>query len=98
MVEIPARIGHLQLIYGHYNPLTATTEPIKELGIERLDQEKHSEFFSKGSIFSNFDPTDLPVYTVSNPEEINMKDVLERWETNKMIHLKIVKCKEDTLP
>ena len=77
MVDIPANIGHFQLIYGHYNPLSATTEPIKELEIERLDHEKHSEFFAKGSIYSNFDdPTDLPVYTVSNPEEIKMKDVL----------------------
>ena len=74
------------------------TEPIKELEIERLDQEKHSEFFSKGSLFSFVDPTNLPVYTMSNPEEVNMKDVLERLGTNKIIHLKIVKCKEDTLP
>ena len=74
------------------------TEPIKELEIERLDQEKHSEFFGKGSIYSNFvGQPDFPVYTVSNPEEINMKYILDR-ETNKMIHLKIVKCKEDTLP
>ena len=61
-------------------------EPIRELAIEFADRERHPEFFAKGSILSSFDPAKpIPVYTLANPELVNLKDNFERPQFNKMI-------------
>ena len=61
-------------------------EPIRELAIEFADRERHSEFFAKESILSGYDPAKpIPAYTMANPELVNLKDTLERPQSNKMI-------------
>lgn len=75
------------------NPYSNELEPIKEFGIEKVDPVKYPEFFADGSILSGLDTTTTPVYMVANAEEINLKDSVETWETNKVLEMKILRCK-----
>ena len=61
-------------------------EPIRELAVEYADRERHSEFFANGSILGAYDPA-IPIlaYTLANPELVNLKDNLERPQTNKIL-------------
>ena len=98
-VELDPRIGRFQFTYGHFNPFLFSMEPIRELELEYVDRERHSEFFTEGSILSGLDDSDSrKVYTLANPELVNLKDTIERYQTNKMIQLKILRCEQDTLP
>jgi len=90
------RIGRFQFNYGHFDPFLDIVETIKGLEVGKLDREKNAEFFSDGSILSGFDAESLRLYTLANPEEVYLKDAIERFKTNKVLELKIMRCKPDT--
>ena len=58
-----------------------------------MDKEVHPEFFKAGSVFNNFPPESRKgVYTIADPENVNLKDTAERIFTSKVLVLNILRC------
>ena len=63
-----------------------------------MDLEKHPEFFKPGSIFNNYPQEKRQgVYTIADPENVNLKDNAERFMTNKVLVLNILSCDSASL-
>ena len=58
----------------------------------------HPEFYKPGSVFNNFPPErQQGVYTIADPENVNLKDNAERFMTNKVLVLNILSCDSASL-
>ena len=97
-MDLPASIGRYQLSQTNYVIPLEQYNNYRELEIELVQNVTHPEFYTEGSILNDFTDRVEGVFTIARSEEVYLKDVLERFFTNQVLFLEILRCTPGSLP